>query len=278
MAIAAVATPVAAMVLRERDVVRAVRRPCEEKESLMGVEFLFRVEQSSDFLLRWDAARCGEMRCGTPRRTVRRGRVRGGSLEGGGMSRGAPVPRRLGSAALTGAWIDGWISRVREHLVVYLEEFEARFGYPPDSNSAAIAEEVEEVEEAEQAEKFGGPEHDEVEAVSPELALLYRHMDHLSLPDVGVGIFVHSVRQTAVGLRGDLPTRLAGALDDSVVVFGSDGGGALFALSRTDGATVYQLPSARVEGDIYHCAENVEILAGGLKGFLVYVEDELKRN
>ncbi|MGW7068540.1 hypothetical protein ACWGII_10580 [Streptomyces sp. NPDC054855] len=177
---------------------------------------------------------------------------------------------------------------MREHLVVYLGEFEARFGYPPDFNSVAIAG------KARGAEESRGPEHGEVRAVSSELALLYRHMDHLSLPDVGVGIFVHSVRQTAAGLRGDLPTRLAGALDDSVVVFGSDGGGALFALSRTDGATVYRLPSARVEGDIYHCAENVEILAeglaaglassptggiaSGLKGFLVYVEDEFKRN
>ncbi|MFF1710301.1 hypothetical protein [Streptomyces sp. NPDC058268] len=93
-------------------------------------------------------------------------------------------------------------------------------------------------------------------------------MSHLSLPDVGVGLFVHPARQTVAGLHGDLPTRLVGAVEDSVVVFGSDGGGALFALSRTDGATVYRLPPGRVDGDLYHCAPTADDLAASPQGFL----------
>lgn len=163
---------------------------------------------------------------------------------------------------LTGAWIDGWVSRVRDGLVSHLSAFEGRFGYPPDGNSVDTAAECEERERL------------DLDAASGDLALLYRHVRRLSLPDVGVGLFVHSARQTVAGLRGDLPTRIAGAVDDSVVVFGSDGGGALFALSRTDGATVYRLPPGRVDGQVYHAAPlaPVEVLAPSLRAFLTYIE------
>ncbi|MFE6161939.1 hypothetical protein ACFQ7F_23855 [Streptomyces sp. NPDC056486] len=166
---------------------------------------------------------------------------------------------------------------MRERLDVYLGEFESRFGYPPDSNC------LQEVREGGSA-----AECDDIASVSCDLALLYRHLHRLSLPDVGVGLFVHSEQQTVAGLRGELPTRVtrvtggAGGVEDSVVVFGSDGGGALFALSRSDsrsdGATVYRLPPGRVDGQTYHCASAVEVLAAGVQGFLTYVEDELQRN
>lgn len=136
-----------------------------------------------------------------------------------------------GSTALTEEWIDAWISRLREHLALHLAEFESRFGYPPDLNSV------------ESEGEFGHSDFDVIAAVSLDLALLYRRIRYLSLPDVGIGLFVHSAQQTVAGLRGALPTRVVGAaLDDSVVVFGSDGGGVLFALSRADGRTVYRLP------------------------------------
>ncbi|MEU6001270.1 hypothetical protein ABZ837_26015 [Streptomyces sp. NPDC047197] len=164
---------------------------------------------------------------------------------------------------------------MRGELAVYLNEFEFRFGYPPDPNS---------VETGSGCDEAVRDEASAVSAVSAgsatpgDLALLYRHISRLSLPDVGVGLFVHSVRQTADGLRGDLPTRVVGEVEDSVAVLGSDGGGALFALSRTDGATVYRLPPARVDGSAYRCAEGIEVVALGLRGFLVHVESELRRS
>ncbi|MFD3576372.1 hypothetical protein [Streptomyces sp. NPDC058644] len=161
---------------------------------------------------------------------------------------------------------------MRGELAVYLNEFEFRFGYPPDPNSVETGSGC---DEAVRDEASAVPA---VPAAPGDLALLYRHISRLSLPDVGVGLFVHSVRQTADGLRGDLPTRVVGEVEDSVVVFGSDGGGALFALSRTDGATVYRLPPGRVDGSVYRCAEGIEVVALGLRGFLVHVESELRRS
>ncbi|MEW1923326.1 hypothetical protein [Streptomyces sp. NPDC088360] len=161
---------------------------------------------------------------------------------------------------------------MRGELAVYLNEFEFRFGYPPDLNS------VETGSGCDEAVRYEASAVSAVSAVSGDLALLDRHISRLSLPDVGVGLFVHSVRQTADGLRGDLPTRVVGEVEDSVVVFGSDGGGALFALSRTDGATVYRFPPARVDGSVYRCAEGIEVVALGLRGFLVHVESELRRS
>ncbi|MEU5957292.1 hypothetical protein [Streptomyces sp. NPDC047525] len=200
----------------------------------------------------------------------------------------ADVPKRLEPTPLTGAWIDGWISRVRESLAVYLTDFETRFGYPADVNSVDIGGEFGGTEGGAEGGVEGGAEggaegFDVSAALPGDLLLLYRHVRRLGLPDVGVGLFVHSLPQTVAGLRGDLPTRIVGAVEgsaveDSVVVFGSDGGGALFALSRTDEATVYRLPPGRVEGSVYHCgAAGAEVLAASLQGFLAHVETHVER-
>ncbi|MER5258978.1 hypothetical protein [Streptomyces sp. NPDC002855] len=167
---------------------------------------------------------------------------------------------------------------MRGELAVYLNEFEFRFGYPPDLNSVETGSGCDEAVRDEASAVSAVSAVPAVSAAPGDLALLYRHISRLSLPDVGVGLFVHSVRQTADGLRGDLPTRVVGEVEDSVAVFGSDGGGALFALSRTDGATVYRLPPARVDGSVYRCAEGIEVVALGLRGFLVHVESELRRS
>ncbi|MGW6026441.1 hypothetical protein [Streptomyces sp. NPDC055099] len=171
----------------------------------------------------------------------------------------------------------------------HLRGFEVRVGYPPDCNSVAPARKLEEPErlEPEDSERLESEDSErlEIAAASGELALLYCHLSHLSLPDVGPGLFVHSAQQTVAGLRGDLPTRIEGAvghaLGTPVVVFGSDGGGALFALSRADGATVYRLPVGRVDGQTYRPAPSTstptEVLAPNLQAFLTYVEGQLRQ-
>ncbi len=110
-----------------------------------------------------------------------------------------------------------------------------------------------------------------------DLITFYRYVDRVSLPDVGSGLFVHPADQTVAGVRGDFPTRIVGSREDSVVVFGSDGGGALFALSATDGTTVYRLPPARVEGSVYtEGAIPCEVVASGLAAYLTFLERELQ--
>lgn len=150
----------------------------------------------------------------------------------------------------------------------FMERFQTAFGYPPSENCVGPAS---------GASGAGGKELVGVGGVPEDLVVFYRRVGRVSLPDVGSGFFVHSVGQTVAGMRGDLPTRIVGAREDSVVVFGSDGGGALFALSVTDGASVYRLPPSGVEGGVY--MEGVlpcEVVASDLAGFLCLIERELK--
>ncbi|MFH9003629.1 hypothetical protein ACH4E5_10355 [Streptomyces afghaniensis] len=145
----------------------------------------------------------------------------------------------------------------------FMEQFQSKFGYPPDDN---------------QVEPASTPDVAANSADLPQdLATFYRHVDRVSLPDVGSGLFVHPAEQTVAGMRGDLPGRIVGSHEDSVVVFGSDGGGALFALSSTDGSTVYRLPPARVEDGVYTEGPiPCEVVASGLAAYLSFLERELQ--
>lgn len=147
----------------------------------------------------------------------------------------------------------------------FVEQFQSKFGYPPDDNR------VESASRSDSGESAG------LRDLPQDLITFYRHVDRVSLPDVGSGFFVHPADQTVAGMGGDLPTRIVGSREDSVVVFGSDGGGALFALSATDEATVYRLPPARVEGSVYtEGAIPCEVVASGLAAYLTFLERELQ--
>ncbi|MFC9686248.1 hypothetical protein [Streptomyces sp. NPDC056948] len=147
----------------------------------------------------------------------------------------------------------------------FMEQFQSKFGYPPDDNG------VESASGSASGETAG------LSDLPQDLITFYRHVDRVSLPDVGSGLFVHPADRTVAGVRGDLPTRIVGSREDSVVVFGSDGGGALFALSATDETTVYRLPPARVEGSVYtEGAIPCEVVASGLAAYLTFLERELR--
>ncbi|MCF0081662.1 SMI1/KNR4 family protein [Streptomyces lomondensis] len=147
----------------------------------------------------------------------------------------------------------------------FMERFQSTFGYPPDDNCVVPASTSE------------SGESSSLDDLPQELITFYRHVDRVSLPDVGSGFFVHPVDQTLGGMRGDLPTRIVGSREDSVVVFGSDGGGALFALSTSDESTVYRLPPARVEDGVYtEGSIPCEVVAPGLAAYLSLLEQELQ--
>ncbi len=169
---------------------------------------------------------------------------------------------------ITGEWIGEWAGRMDALGSTFMEQFTSKFGYPPDENYVARTE------SSGSAEVSGVAG---VEGVPDDLVTFYRHVEQVSLPDVDSGFFVHPEGRTVAGLRGGLPTRIAGSREDSVVVFGSDGGGSLFALSATDGSTVYRLPPSRVEGDVYTSGPiPPEVVASDLAGFLSLLERELE--
>ncbi|GGL00962.1 hypothetical protein GCM10010094_72080 [Streptomyces flaveus] len=170
--------------------------------------------------------------------------------------------------AITSEWLDEWLKRMEALTSAFIEGFQLAFGYPPGENYVVSVS---------GASGAGVKEFVGVGGVPEDLVAFYRRVGKVSLPDVGSGFFVHSVGQTVAGVCGDLPTRIVGAREDSVVVFGSDGGGAFFALSATDGATVYRLPPSGVEGGVYtEGALPCEVVASDLAGFLRLLEHELK--
>ncbi|MEV0254388.1 hypothetical protein AB0H82_08965 [Streptomyces sp. NPDC050732] len=171
------------------------------------------------------------------------------------------------SVTITGEWIEGWVSRMEGYATSFTEQFERKFGYPPDENFVARAAEP-------------SPALDELsaaEGVPQDLVAFYQKVAEVSLPDLESGFFIHPVGHTLSGMRGDLPTRIMGSREDSVIVFGSDGGGSLYALSGTDGSTVYRLPPSRVEGGVYsEGTAPCEIMASTLADHLSAVESELE--
>ncbi|WP_145926759.1 hypothetical protein [Amycolatopsis orientalis] len=158
-----------------------------------------------------------------------------------------------------------WVMRMSSLCAEFERRFEARFGYPPGENQVRLA----------------GDDRDDLRLLAElgcatELLDFYAVVKEVSLPDLGVGTFVHSARHVLTGLRGTMPTLLGGATEDSIVVFGSDGGGALFALSAS-GRGVYRLRGGAFVADTYDADQTgVTTVAPDLHRFLGAVLAELE--
>ena len=170
---------------------------------------------------------------------------------------------------ITGERLSEWIRETSRLSVSFTSSFEARFGYPPGEN-AVVALPTRDVEAVAQALKAAG--------VRGDLLDLYRQVEVVSLPDVGIGLFVHAAGNVIEGMTAGVhPTRIIGSVSDEVTVFGSDGGGALFALSASQDK-VYKLHGGSLVGSIYQVDDsNAEIVARGLWEFLEYLRGELSQ-
>ncbi|MBB5803823.1 hypothetical protein F4560_003591 [Saccharothrix ecbatanensis] len=138
-----------------------------------------------------------------------------------------------------------WRAAMRDACDDLLRDFGARFGYEPDEHTVAGPTAAEVVAAAEAA---GLPE---------PLAEFYRHIGQVSLPDAFNGFFIHSLRGVLANSTAGMPVRAPGLTDANIVVFGSDGGGQLFAVDGA-GAPVYLLPTGEIRDGAY--------LGGGLPG------------
>ncbi|MDX3538937.1 hypothetical protein PV721_32290 [Streptomyces sp. MB09-01] len=149
----------------------------------------------------------------------------------------------------------------------FVRNFEESNGYEPGENYVAAAS---------PGESDALQKHPAVRDYGDLLAF-YSHIEKVTLPDVGNGFFVDSVYDVAEG-RGDWqPAEIRGAVVDSVVAFGSDGGGGLFAFSLTSGK-VYRLSGGSMVGTTYEIGESgVDVIADDLWGFLQYLRGELVR-
>ncbi|MFF5491961.1 hypothetical protein [Streptomyces aquilus] len=167
---------------------------------------------------------------------------------------------------ITGEKLTDWIESVSSLADRFMQSFEALHGYEPDENGLVEAD-----------LRLGG-DHQALGGVGvpSDLVMFYSRVEEVSLPDLENGIFIHPAQAVVDGLSGEQPTRLVGSVEDSIVVFGSDGGGGLFAMG-SDGLTIYYLSGGSFVGAVYEAdSGEVRISASSLWEFLEYVRDELQ--
>ncbi len=121
---------------------------------------------------------------------------------------------------LDSTWVRGWCERVSAALTSLMSSFSENYGFPPDENAVTLA--TDESHEATGALVDLTP-------IPSDLTTLYWVICEVSLPDVENGYFIHSPATVAEHFReyGSVPIN-----DESpALVFASDGGGHLFAVT-----------------------------------------------
>ncbi|MFJ6704961.1 MULTISPECIES: hypothetical protein [unclassified Streptomyces] len=145
----------------------------------------------------------------------------------------------------------------------FTQGFESQFGYPPGEN--VLVRSTSETASEEKASLVSA-------GISGDLLSFYGQVERLSLPDLDSGFFIHSIVDV---VNGEQPTILAGDVNDSIVVFGSDGGGGLLALGAAQG-NVYMLSGGSLVGDTYETGRHgVKIVSCDLWDFLESLREEL---
>jgi hypothetical protein len=153
------------------------------------------------------------------------------------------------------AWLAFWRDDINRALKPLLATFESTYGYAPDDNR---------ITEAREGQPLG-----EVTAdpdMPPTLTGIYQAIHEVSLPDIGNGYFIHPLDHVLNELTQQGPVRLT---DSTLgVVFGSDGGGILYAASHS--GTIYRSQVASRDSDF-------ELIATDLRDFLDQLRQAVKR-
>lgn len=175
--------------------------------------------------------------------------------------------RQVGDmVAIIGENLSSWADALSELAFKFTRDFEGQFGYSPGENSLVRAAPEAGAETVEALAAAGVPR---------ALCDFYGQVERVSLPDLDSRYFVHSAVEVLSGVNGEQPTKLDGNFSDSIVVFGSDGGGGLFALGGARG-NVYRLSGGSVMGDTYQTGRLGEKVASSdFRGFLEILRGEL---
>jgi len=160
-----------------------------------------------------------------------------------------------------------WRTAVEDALGSAMAGFEGRFGYPPGEN---LVEDPDDIDATRLAAI--GP------SIPGDLLHLFATVGCVSLPDIGNGIFVHRPGLVADAYISYKLRHITGRHDADVIVFGSDGGGNLYALASPAGSPVYRLPEGRVIDGVYESGSSrFEVVATDLAGFLTRVRESVER-
>ncbi|MFH8218706.1 hypothetical protein ACH4C2_05895 [Streptomyces sp. NPDC018057] len=165
------------------------------------------------------------------------------------------------------ASIEVWLDEMSSLVPRFVAEFAARHGYPPGEHYVTRSTDR--------------SSRDALAAIlcdrsARNLIEFYSYVACVSLPDVGPGFFIQEAEEVVSGLRGAQPTCVSGPPDTPIVVFGSDGGGALFAIDRRTGAVI-RLAGGSLLGAAYEVGKSeLQVMARGFLEFLRSLRDGLE--
>ncbi|OKA03035.1 hypothetical protein ATP06_0238310 [Amycolatopsis regifaucium] len=131
----------------------------------------------------------------------------------------------MNAHTLDQAWLTSWRNDINRALTSLLTTFEATYGYPPGENRIAPA-----------GDRPSARESNSHPDPPATLTVFYRTIHEVLLPDIGNGYFVHPLDHVLNELTKQGPVCLPESTQG--VVFGSDGGGILYAISQ--GGTIYR--------------------------------------
>jgi hypothetical protein len=162
-------------------------------------------------------------------------------------------------------WLAEWRASVTAQAGQLLETFQSRFGFEPGVNQLGPPA-------AEQALAS-------LQAIVPrpaaDLIDFYRCIGQVSLPDVGNGYFIHPADLVARQAADGEPRRIGPPHELDILVFGSDGGGALYAVPAAKPGPVYRLRECSIKDGIAS-AGDIQIIAMDYRTFLQHLESAVE--
>ncbi|MQS09593.1 hypothetical protein FNX48_021180 [Streptomyces sp. IF17] len=161
------------------------------------------------------------------------------------------------------------VDEIARLALEFQEGFESRFGYPPDEHL---------VSKAQDDDTSIAPGNLLAHATAKDLLRFYDIVDEISLPDLDNGYFIHPRSVTFNGEGAGHPTEVRGYRSEEICTFGSEGGGALYALGLSTGH-VYRLTGGELIGSAYSVEPSgFHTAAPSLWGFLEFLRDRLKKS
>ncbi|MBD0692422.1 hypothetical protein BG452_38600 [Streptomyces sp. CBMA123] len=142
-------------------------------------------------------------------------------------------------------WLRTWCEETETALAGFTRSFAERYGFPPGENALAPAT---------PHSRRAADALAELLPLPADLATLHQALAGASLPDVDNGYFIHAPETVAAQLREYGVPAVDG--ERLPLVFGSDGGGHLFATGHT--GRVWRSATASVDGDFELVAETLE--------------------
>jgi hypothetical protein len=165
------------------------------------------------------------------------------------------------SVLVDAEWLSTWRISVTAAVDELLGTFRQRFGFEPGTNELGPPASGEALTSL--AALQATPAHD--------LLAFYRNVGEVSLPDVGSGYFIHPPCLVVQQAQAGELHRIGPPVDVEVLVFASDGGGALYALPAAQAGPVYRLRDCALRDGVAG-ARGARVVADDLQAFLQSLE------